>query len=67
MTTKHEEAIAETKRALEALENLIRTAREQGIVLTQERVGELGFNLATELKRLEDASPFLPAESAEAA
>lgn len=60
MTTKHEEAIAETKRALEALENLLRTAREQGVLLTQERVGELGFDLATEMQRIVEVVHLLP-------
>lgn len=68
MTDQQQAAIAETKSALHAIEALLSVSRELRAPTTKESIEALGIAIALEMKRINDAQPYLPSRSsAEAA
>lgn len=63
MTKEQQAAIAETESAFDALESLLRVRRELKTPLTQETVAAIGIAFALEMKRINDAQPYLPSSA----
>lgn len=68
LTDQQKAAIAETKSAFDAIEALLSVTRELRSPVTKESVEALGIAIALEMKRVNDAQPYLPSRvSVEAA